>query len=192
MRLKWKGRHLAAPRHGIAPAAAPKSLLGYAPGVTLQPGGSTPRSHFRSGSKRSAKGSLPKRSDSATQAETAPGTVTASQPVVGIAVFPVNRSSVQPSGDRPEAFRPWSFLPSHRMANASLPIPLPVGSTTVSVIAVAQLPRPRRYRLCTTYSIRPVRRAAATWQPHCARVSACAAKGRGMPSRTVSSCRRRS
>ena len=49
----------------------------------------------------------------------------------------MNRSSVQPSGDRPEAFRPWSSLPSHRMANASLPIPLPVGSTTVSVIAVA-------------------------------------------------------
>jgi hypothetical protein len=29
------------------------------------------------------------------------------------------------------------LLPSHRIANASLPRPLPVGSTTVSVIAVA-------------------------------------------------------
>src|SRR5262245_16569659 len=89
------------------------------------------------GSKRSANGSLPKRSDSATQAETAPGTVTASQPLVGIALLPLKRSSVQPSGDRPDAFKPCSLLPSHRMANASLPIPLLVGSTTVSAIAAA-------------------------------------------------------
>src|SRR4029077_1740462 len=65
------------------------------------------------------------------------GTVTASQPLAGIVVLSLNRSSVQRSGDRPEAFRPWTLLPSHRMANASLPMPLPVGSTTVSVIAVA-------------------------------------------------------
>src|SRR5262245_43509842 len=89
------------------------------------------------GSKRSAKGSLPKRSDSATQAEPAPGTVPASQRLVGIVVLPLNRPRVQPSGDRPEALRPWSLLPSQIMAKASLPIPLLVGSTTVSVIAVA-------------------------------------------------------
>jgi hypothetical protein len=57
--------------------------------------------------------------------------------VAGIAVLPLNRSGVQAAGERPEAFRPCSLPPSQRIANASLPMPLPVGSTTVSVIAVA-------------------------------------------------------
>ena len=61
----------------------------------------------------------------------------ASQPRVGIAVCPLKRSRFHAAGERPEAFSPWSFFPSHRMQNASLPMPLLVGSTTVSVIAAA-------------------------------------------------------
>jgi hypothetical protein len=74
-----------------------------------------------------------------THALTAPGTVTDSQPRVGIAACSLKRSSDQPEGERPEALRPCSFLPSHSMQNASLPMPLLVGSTTVSVIAVASI-----------------------------------------------------
>src|SRR5688572_31772717 len=72
-----------------------------------------------------------------THALTAPGTVTDSQPRCGMAACCLKRSSDQPAGERPDALRPWSFLPSHRMQNASLPMPLLVGSRTVSAIAVA-------------------------------------------------------
>jgi hypothetical protein len=84
-----------------------------------------------------ANSSLPNLSESFTQAETAPGTVTLSQPCIGMASSPAKRSGVQPAGERPEAFSPCSCLPSQRIANASDPIPLPDGSTTVSVMAVA-------------------------------------------------------
>ena len=82
-------------------------------------------------------GSLPKRRDSSTQAETAPGTVTAFQPFSGMPPSAAKYSGVQASGERPEALRPCSSLPSHRMQKASLPRPQPVGSTTVSAMAVA-------------------------------------------------------
>ncbi len=63
--------------------------------------------------------------------------MTASQPCTGMAVRPLKRSGVHPAGARPEALSPTSFSPSHRIANASEPMPLEVGSTTVSVIAAA-------------------------------------------------------
>ena len=88
-------------------------------------------------SNSSPKGSAPKRCDSATQALTAPGTVTLSQPVTGIVVWRAKRSAVHPAGERPEAFRPVSRSPSQTMAKASLPTPLLHGSTTVNVMAVA-------------------------------------------------------
>ena len=84
-----------------------------------------------------AKGSLPKRLDKATQADTAPGTVTAFQPVSVMPPRWAKYSGVQAAGERPEALRPCSSLPSHRMAKPSLPMPQPVGSTTVSVMAAA-------------------------------------------------------
>ena len=80
--------------------------------------------------------SWPKRADRSTQALTAPGTVTLSQPRSGIAP-PGKRSGVQSAGERPEALRPCSARPSHRIAKASLPRPLPVGSTTTRAIAAA-------------------------------------------------------
>ena len=89
------------------------------------------------GAKRSSNGSWPKRAESATQTLTAPGTVTASQPNVGILSRDANRCAVHASGEHPEAFRPTSSSPSHRMKNASLPTPLLFGSTTVSVMALA-------------------------------------------------------
>jgi hypothetical protein len=89
------------------------------------------------GSKSVAKGSLPNRSDTDTQAETAPGTVTASQPCIGIVSNRAYRSCVQAAGDRPEALSPCSSAPSQMIANASEPTPFPVGSTSVSVTAVA-------------------------------------------------------
>ena len=69
----------------------------------------------------------------------APGTLTEFQPRCGIAFWPANISAVQPAGERPEAFNPCSCLPSHRIANASEPMPLETGSTSVSVIAVARI-----------------------------------------------------
>ena len=51
--------------------------------------------------------------------------------------MPLKRSGVHAAGERPDALRPCSFLPSHRIANASEPMPLLVGSSTVSAIAVA-------------------------------------------------------
>ena len=43
------------------------------------------------------------------------------------------------AGERPEALRPWKRLPSQRMQKASLPMPLLVGSSTVSEMAVANI-----------------------------------------------------
>ena len=71
------------------------------------------------------------------EAETAPGTVTVSQPKRGIDFLLEKCSGVHALGDLPEAFNPTRFFPSHKIANASLPIPLLTGSTTVNVIAVA-------------------------------------------------------
>src|SRR5688500_19544487 len=82
------------------------------------------------GSKRAAKGSFPYFSESITHALTAPGTVTESQPRWGIDGCSLKRSSDHPAGERPEAFRPCSFLPYHSMQNASLTLPLILGYTT--------------------------------------------------------------
>jgi hypothetical protein len=83
------------------------------------------------------KGGRPNRLCSATQAETAPGTVTESQPVADIDRRLAKRASVQPAGARPEALSPMSEPPEATMATASLPMPLLTGSTTVSATAVA-------------------------------------------------------
>ena len=52
------------------------------------------------------------------------GSVTASQPRVGIALLPAKRSGVHPAGERPEASRPTRRWPSQRIAKASEPMPL--------------------------------------------------------------------
>src|SRR6185503_8598592 len=102
-------------------------------GVTMNPSAA----YLIAGSKRSAKGSLPNFSESSRHALTQPGTVTDSHPRCGIAGSFLKRSSDQPAEERPDALRPCSFLPSHNMQKASLPMPLLVGSSTVSEIAVA-------------------------------------------------------
>ena len=89
------------------------------------------------GSNKSANGSLPYSLDNSTHAETQPGTVTAFQPRIGMVCASLKRSGVHAAGARPEAFRPRSFLPSHKMAKASEPMPLLVGSSTVRAMAVA-------------------------------------------------------
>ena len=60
-----------------------------------------------------------------------------SQPRSGIAVRPAKRRGDHAAGARPDAFRPTSSSPVHRIAKRSEPMPLLHGSTTVSVIAVA-------------------------------------------------------
>src|SRR3954468_18130255 len=93
------------------------------------------------GSRRSANGSLPNFSESATQLATAPGMLTESMPRFGgVAASPYfleKYSGVHVAGAGPEPLRPCSFLPSHRMANASLPRPLLHGSQTVMHAAAA-------------------------------------------------------
>jgi hypothetical protein len=81
------------------------------------------------------KGSLPHLSCRARQPETAPGTVTGSQPLSGIRPSG-SFSGVRARGLLPEAFRPWSS-PSQTMAKRSPPMPLEVGSTTVRQAAMA-------------------------------------------------------
>ena len=76
--------------------------------------------------------------DNSIQPETIPGTVTVFQPIRSIAALPAKYSGVQAAGARPEAFIPCSFLPSQIKAKPSPPRPFIVGSTTVSVIAVAK------------------------------------------------------
>src|SRR5882672_8339625 len=90
------------------------------------------------GSNRLANGSLPCFFESSTHAETHPGTVTDSHPSVGTDLWSLKRSGVHPAGERPEALSPTRRLPSQRIANTSEPMPLEVGSTTVSVIAAAR------------------------------------------------------
>src|SRR5690606_38642957 len=88
-------------------------------------------------SNRLSNGSRPKRSDSAAHADTPPGTVTLSQPRLGILAWPAKRSGVHAAGERPDAFRPCNACPSQTKAKASPPMPFMVGSTTVSVMAAA-------------------------------------------------------
>ena len=80
---------------------------------------------------------MPNFFESSTQAETAPGTETLSHPRAGIVLYRLKYSGVHAAGERPEAFRPCSFLPSQMTAKRSLPMPFEIGSTTVSVIAAA-------------------------------------------------------
>src|SRR6185369_5248020 len=89
-------------------------------------------------SKRSSNGSFPYRFESAIHADTAPGTVTESHPRLGMIFLPAKRSGVQSAGERPDALRPTRRWPSQRIAKTSEPMPLDVGSTTVSVMAAAR------------------------------------------------------
>jgi len=50
----------------------------------------------------------------------------------------LKRSGVQLAGEQPDELSPCSCCPSQTIANASEPIPLPVGSTCVSAMAVAR------------------------------------------------------
>ena len=115
------------------------------------------------GASTSANGSLPKRSDSATQLATAPGTVAESKPRLGgVAASPYLRekySGVHAAGAGPDELRPCNCLPSHRIANESLPSPLLHGSQMVMQAAAAM--------------------AASTALPpfHSMRSPACAASG---------------
>ena len=100
----------------------------------------------------------------ATQPATAPGTVTESNPRLGGAFASTpylcrKCSAVHARGARPEALSPCSSLPSHRIANASLPRPLLTGSQMVMAAAAAM--------------------AASTALPpfHSIRKPACAASG---------------
>ena len=89
--------------------------------------------------KSESNGTRPNRSCSTPQASGAPGTETLVHPRSGNAVCPAARNACAESarGAGPDAFKPCSFSPSHTIANASLPMPFDVGSTTVRVIAVA-------------------------------------------------------
>jgi hypothetical protein len=62
--------------------------------------------------------------------------VTEFQPSAGTAL-PPKYSGVHAAGERPDAFSPCSRRPSQTMANASEPMPLDTGSTSVRVIAAA-------------------------------------------------------
>ena len=89
------------------------------------------------GSNRRAKGSLPKRSDSAFQPATWPGTVTEPQPFSGILSCPSKYCGVQSEGAPPLEFKPCNLPSCHTSTNMSPPIPFMTGSTTVSAIAQA-------------------------------------------------------
>ena len=94
------------------------------------------------GASRSANGSLPNFSLIATHDATAPGTLTESQPRAGgvAALAPcLSRKycGVHAAGAGPDALRPCSLLPSHRMQNESEPRPLLHGSTIVITAAAA-------------------------------------------------------
>src|SRR5690348_14248665 len=93
------------------------------------------------GSSKSAKGSLPKRCDKAIQLPTAPGTVAESKPRLGgVAASPyflLKYSGVHAAGAGPDELRPCNCLPSHRIANESLPSPLLHGSHSVITAAAA-------------------------------------------------------
>ena len=74
---------------------------------------------------------------SSIHSDTAPGVLTLPQPTLGILSWPLYWSGVISAGEWPEAFRPTSFDPSHRMQKASAPMPFMVGSTTVMAMALA-------------------------------------------------------
>jgi len=80
---------------------------------------------------------LPKRLHSATQPDTAPGTVTGPQPRIDIAARPSNALRACRAGERPDAFSPTTSPPKIPSTNPSPPIPLVVGSSTVIAAAVA-------------------------------------------------------
>ncbi len=75
----------------------------------------------------------------ATQADTAPGTVTVSHPSAGMDSRPAKRSGVQAAGARPDPFRPLSLPVFHSSAKASDPRPFMTGSTTVRAAAQATM-----------------------------------------------------
>ena len=94
------------------------------------------------GAIRSPNGSAPKRSESAVQPPTAPGTVTVSQPRGGVLVAsapwrPRIQALVQRAGAWPDAFRPCRREPSQTSAKRSEPMPLLHGSTIAMTAAVA-------------------------------------------------------
>ena len=91
------------------------------------------------GARTSVSFSLPNRPTNSAQAAGAPGTVTGSQPSTGICRNPCCSSSsgVKAVGAGPLELRPYNFSFSQTNANASPPIPLEVGSTTVRHAAVA-------------------------------------------------------
>ena len=87
-----------------------------------------------------SKGNRPNLLDNSSHPDTAPGTVTESQPVMDIFLyFLIKYSKFHDFGDFPDAFNPYNFLDllSQIMAKASPPIPLLVHSTTVRVMATA-------------------------------------------------------
>ena len=91
-------------------------------------------------SNKSANGRRPARCDSRRQAAGAPGTVAASQPVIGIVLRPAKRAGVQAIGARPLPLSASTGAPSPGIAtraNRSPPTPLLTGSTTVNVMAAA-------------------------------------------------------
>ena len=81
------------------------------------------------------------------------------------------------AGERPDAFRPCSDVPSHRMRTRREPRPLPVGSTTVSAMAAAR---------AASTALPPARacagplspQAAATSRRYCGRAPESGAKHR--------------
>src|SRR3546814_10595935 len=97
------------------------------------------------GSNRVSNGSLPNLPCRAAQPATTPGTVTASQPRLGCLARPLESvpylrlkySTFQAAGATPEELSPCSFLPSHKMAKQSPPMPQDTGSTSVIVAAAA-------------------------------------------------------
>lgn len=91
------------------------------------------------GCSTSESGSLPNFLDSSAQADGAPGTVTGMRPIFGMVSCPLSftASMEMDCGAGPLAFRPWSSPFVQTRANASPPIPLEVGSTTVRQAAVA-------------------------------------------------------
>jgi len=113
------------------------------------------------GTNDSARGSFPNFKASSAHADGMPGTVTGAQPYLGMPVHPaaLSFSIEMPSGARPLAFRPYSLPRIQTRANASPPMPLDVGSTTVRQAAAAM--------------------AASTAFPPCLSIArpACAASG---------------
>src|SRR4051812_41006381 len=89
------------------------------------------------GSSSFSNGSLPNFFDRAAHPETAPGTVTGSQPSSGIFLSPSNFDADRARGARPEALRPWSLRPSQTRAKLSEPTALLTGSRTGMHAAVA-------------------------------------------------------